>query len=105
MNEYYPLGPQTVPADLTRPTPTYKQRAWLALASLALFVALYIALAGWFALTAYRMIGEAVAGGPNSFWNFLIGASAVLLGTFMLKALIFLKRGGAPDAIEVTAAE
>jgi hypothetical protein len=33
MEDFYPLGPKGVPADLTRPTGAYKQRAWLALAS------------------------------------------------------------------------
>lgn len=105
MNEYYPIGPQAVPPELTRPTAAYKQRAWLALGSLALFVALYVALAAWFVWTAYRMIGEASAGGRNSFWHFLVGGSAAFLAIFMLKALVFLKRGKAPHAIEVTAAE
>jgi hypothetical protein len=105
MNELYPHGPQNVPVELTRPTVTYKQRAWLALASLALFVALYVALAGWFVWTAHRMFGEAMAGGPDAFWHFLIGSSAAFLAVFMLKALFFIKRGGAPDAVEVTAAD
>lgn len=105
MNNAYPRGPQTVPADLTQPTSTYKRRAWLALASLALFVVLYVALAGWFVWTSYRMLGEAVAGGPDVLWHYLIGGSAAFLAVFMLKALVFLKRGGTADAIEVTPAE
>mgnify|MGYP000241637027 CR=1 FL=1 len=105
MNDFYPAGPQRAPADLTKPTRTYKQRAWLALASLVVFVALYLALSGWFVWTAYRMFGEAMAGGPNRFWHFLIGASAAFLAVFMLKALFFIKRGGAPDAVEITARE
>jgi len=105
MEGFYPAGPQAVPADLTRPTSAYKQRAWLALGSLGLFVVLYVALAGWFVWTAYRMLGEAVAGGPQALWNYLIGGSAAFLAVFMLKALVFLKRGGAPDAVEVTASD
>ena len=105
MQDIYPLGPQHVPVELTKPTAAYKQRAWLALASLALFVVLYLALAGWFVWTAYRMIDAAVTGGENAFWLFVIGGSAAFLAVFMLKALFFIKRGGAPDAIEVTAAE
>ncbi len=103
--DLYPRGPKDVPAELTQPTATYKHRAWLALASLALFVALYIALAGWFVWTAHRMFGEAAAGGPDKVWHFLISVSAAFLAVFMLKALFFIKRGGAPDAVEVTAAE
>ncbi|BAU49360.1 peptidase M48 family protein [Sulfurifustis variabilis] len=104
-NDLYPSGPQAVPAELTRPTLTYKQRAWLALASLALFVALYVALAGWFVWTAWRMIGEAVAGSPDALMHYLVGGSAAFLAVFMLKALVFIQRGGAPDAVEVTPAE
>ena len=102
--DLYPRGPKDVPAELTQPTATYKH-AWLALASLALFVALYIALAGWFVWTAYRMFGEAAAGGPDKGWHLLISVSAAFLAVFMLKALFFIQRGGAPDAVEVTAAE
>jgi len=105
MSNTYPLGPQAVPAHLTRPTSAYKRRAWLALASLALFALLYVALAGWFVWTAYRVLGEAIGGGPQALWHYLIGGSAAFLAVFMLKALVFLKRGGAPDAIEVTPAE
>ncbi len=105
MQDIYPLGPRHVPVELTKPTAAYRQRAWLALASLALFVVLYLALAGWFVWTAYRMIDAAVMGGENAFWHFVIGGSAAFLAVFMLKALFFIKRGGAPDAIEVTAAE
>lgn len=105
MQDIYPTGPQRVPAELTKPSTAYKQRAWLALASLALFVMLYLALAGWFVFTAYRMIDDAVAGGADAFWHFIIGACAAFLAIFMLKALFFIKRGGTPDAVEVTAAE
>ena len=105
MNDLYPHGPASVPAELTKPTAVYRQRAWLALASLLLFVALYIALAGWFVWTAHRMLGEAMAGGPDRGWHLLLSISAAFLAVFMLKALFFIKRGGAPDAVEVTAAE
>ena len=68
-------------------------------------MALYIALAGWFVWTAYRMFGEAAAGGPDKGWHLLISVSAAFFAVFMLKALFFIQRGGAPDAVEVTAAE
>lgn len=104
MNDTYPVGPQTVPPDLTSPTPTYKRRAWLALASIAVFLLLYVFLAGWFGWTAYRMFRE-VASGGSTLQYILVGASAAFLAVFMLKALVFLRRGETPDAIEVTAAE
>jgi Zn-dependent protease with chaperone function len=105
MIDLYPPGPQTVPAELTRPSSAYRQRAWLAVTSLAVFLLLYAALAGWFVWTAYRMLGAAFAGGQDVILHALIGGCAAFLAIFMLKALLFLQRGGAPDALEVTAAE
>lgn len=104
MNATYPAGPQTAPADLTFPTTTYKRRAWLALASISVFLLLYVSLAGWFGWTAYRMFNE-IASGGGTFVFFAVGASAAFLAVFMLKALIFLRRGETPDAMEVTAAQ
>jgi len=105
MEKLYPAGPQGVPAALTQPSAIYKRRAWLAMASLALFVVIYFALAGWFVWTAYRMFGEAAAGDQDQLLSFLIGGCAAFLALFMLKALFFVQRGGASDAVEVTAAE
>lgn len=104
MNDAYPAGPQTVPPDLTFPTTAYKRRAWLALASIAVFLVLYVFLAGWFGWTAYRMFEEVASGGKTLVF-ILVGGSAAFLAVFMVKALVFLRRGDAPDAIEVTAAE
>ena len=104
MNDAYPAGPQTVPPDLTFPTTAYKRRAWLALASIAVFLVLYVFLAGWFGWTAYRMFEEVASGGKTLVF-ILVGGSAAFLAVFMIKALVFLRRGDAPDAIEVTAAE
>jgi Zn-dependent protease with chaperone function len=103
MQDSYPAGPQAVPADLTRPSATYRRNAWVALASLALFVALYLALAGWFVWTAYRLLGGAA--GDDGLMHYVAGGSAAFLAIFMLKALFFLRRGGAPDALEVTPAD
>jgi Zn-dependent protease with chaperone function len=104
MNTTYPAGPQTVPPDLTLPTTTYKRRAWLALASIAVFLALYLFLAGWFGWTAYRMFKE-VASGGGTLTYVIVGGCSAFLAVFMLKALVFLRRGETPDAVEVTAAE
>lgn len=103
MESLYPAGPRAVPTGLTLPSSTYKQRAWLALVSLALFMALYFFLAGWFLWTAYRLLGA--VSGTDAFANAVVGASAAFLALFMLKALFFVKHGGAPDAVEVTRAE
>lgn len=104
-SELYPAGPSNVSAELTRPTSAYKQRAWWAVASLALFVLLYLALASWFVWTSYRLLDEAFQGGGNNLLNFLVGGCAAFLALFMLKALVFVKRGSMSDDIEVTQAE
>lgn len=98
----YPAGPAQVPAALTQPSSAYKQRTWLALASLILFVLIYCALAGWLLLTSYRLISEALAGGESAFLGYLLGGCAVFLSIFMLKGLFYIQRNGAPDALEVT---
>lgn len=46
MEDTYPPGPSSVPADLTKPTAAYKRHAYLAVAGLLLFVVASFALAG-----------------------------------------------------------
>lgn len=101
MESIYSAGPQNVPDDLVLPSSAYKRRAWLAMASLSLFLLLYVALAGWFSWTAYRTSIEAFVVGRFEF--IFIAISSTFLALFMLKALFFVKKGSAPDAIEVTA--
>ncbi|MFL6550388.1 MAG: M48 family metallopeptidase [Povalibacter sp.] len=100
----YPAGPSGVPSDLTRPTSTYRLHAWLAMAGLALFVALYLALASWFSWTSYRLfIG--LMHGRDPFWGFVAGASSGFLAVFMWKALFFVQHRYTIDDVEVTAEE
>jgi Zn-dependent protease with chaperone function len=87
---------------LAKPTTAYKLRAWLAMSGLALFMALYFALAAWFALTAYRLTFGAGSGTRDAFWGWIIGACAAFLAVFMLKAVLFVKHGGGGDSIEIT---
>jgi Zn-dependent protease with chaperone function len=105
VSDLYPAGPSNVSAELTRPTSAYKQRAWWAVASLALFVVLYLALASWFVYTTYRLLNEAFNGGTGNFFNYLIGGCAAFLAIFMLKALVFVKKGSTTDDVEVTEAD
>ncbi|MBV8634243.1 MAG: M48 family metallopeptidase, partial [Burkholderiaceae bacterium] len=99
----YPAGPTRVPADLTKPTRRYRQKAWLAMAGLALFVLLYVCLSGWFALTAYKLVMGAVRGGDEAGLSFLESLPAAFLAVFMLKALFFIKHGSESEDLQVTA--
>lgn len=92
-------------AELAKPTKSYKRNAWLAAGALALFMALYTLLAGWFLLTAYRLTFGAASGGKDVFWGYLIGLCAAFLAVFMLKAFVFVKRGSTDGNVEVTAAQ
>jgi len=96
--------PDRVPPELTRPTRAYRRHAYVAVAGLIAFVALYFALTGWFAWTAYRLI--AAVGRSPEHWLVLGagGAASGFLAVFMAKALIFIRRGKSGD-LELTAAE
>ncbi len=103
MENIYPAGPQGAPDDLAQPPSTYKRRAWQAMASLSLFLVFYIALTGWFGWTAYRTSVDVFVTGKLEY--IFIAAVAAFLALVMLKALFFVQKGSAPDAIEVTAVD
>jgi Zn-dependent protease with chaperone function len=97
-------GSSELLAELARPSSAYRRRAWLAMAGLAAFVALYFALAGWFLLTAYRLtIG--LEGAKHPFVGYIVGVCAAFLALFMLKAIFFVRRGGQSNDIEIKPAE
>ncbi len=102
MESIYPASPTAVPADLTNPTPAYRRHAWLAMAGLGLFVALYFLLAGWFTWTAYHLLrGALESGGTLVGWG--VGLGSALLAVFMWKALFYVRHRHEIDDIEVTA--
>lgn len=88
--------------QLAQPSTAYKRRVWLAVTGLALFLALYFLLAGWFLFTAYRLTARA---DQATFTGFAVGFCALFLGVFMLKPLFFVKRGGVAGALEITRPE
>src|SRR6187402_2884363 len=93
MDSVYPAGPVAVPDNLTAASLSYRRSAWLATGGLLLFVTVYFALAGWFGWTAYRLF-RGMANAPDAaFGLFVGGATAAFLAVFMLKALVFVKRG------------
>ncbi len=105
MEQCYPQGPAVVPENFTTPTAQYKRHAWLAMASLCLFAALYMALAGWFVYKAYRMFSGVVTGGDGAFLGVVFGLPAAFLAVFMLKALFFVKHSGTVTDLEITPAQ
>ncbi|PHV10259.1 M48 family metallopeptidase [Chitinimonas sp. BJB300] len=104
MESIYPVGPKSVPSDLTKPTLRYKQRAWLAMVSLGLFIILYLSLSGWFAWQAWRLTSSVVKSGEG-FGPFVVGLVSAFLAVFMLKALFSVRNTGKIDDIEVTVKE
>ncbi|OWT73790.1 Zn-dependent protease with chaperone function [Achromobacter sp. HZ28] len=87
-----------------RATSAYRNRAWVAVGGLLVFMALYLGLAGWLVYTAYRMIAGAVTStGDTAFLGFAIGTAAAFLAAFMLKGLFFVKRGSDDDEYEIKA--
>jgi hypothetical protein len=88
----YPAGPTDVPPDLTQPSPAYRRHAYLAVAGLAVFIAAYLGLTAWFAWAAVRMWRQIGVTGNGWWW---VGAAATaFLALFMVKALVFVRRGG-----------
>ncbi len=105
MQSLYPAGPAGVPADLTQATSAYRRHAWLAMGGLALFVAFYLALSGWFLWTAWRLLSGLFQGDDFSLWTLIAGACAAFLALFMLKALVFVKHGHESDDLELRRAD
>lgn len=102
----FPVGPASVPSDLTQPPATYRRRVALALAGLVLFLLLYLLLTGWLGFTAYRLMAASIQGGNDSFWGFVVGACAAFLTIFMVKGIFFVKHGRTNEfEVEVTAAD
>lgn len=99
MESIYPASPDQVPADLVEPSSRYRRQAWLAMASLAMFVVAYLGLVGWMSWTSYRLF-SAVNGDAG---NVFLAISTGFLALFLIKALFFLERGQMNDEIEVTA--
>lgn len=105
MDDFYPAGPRSVRADLTKPTSAYKRHAYLAVAGVLLFLALYAALTGWFSWTAWRLLSS-ISRAPDSWLPLgLGGVASAFLAVLMIKAVIFIRRGQHEGEMEVTAAE
>jgi TonB family protein len=105
MEDYYPIGPESVPEDLAAPSKPYRRHAWMATLGLLLFITAYFSLAIWFGWTGWRILSGLGNAGDGFLWSLVAGVSAMLLAIFMLKALFFIQRGKPSGDIEVTAAQ
>lgn len=97
----YPPPPAEVPRDLASATAQYRRHAWLAMFGLLIFALMYLALTGWFAWSAYRLLklGFSTHG---DFWKILMGLGSTFLAVFMLKGLFFRKGSTQSQEFEVT---
>lgn len=104
MNTPAAASPAELLAMLAKPTPAYKRQAWLAGLALVSFVLLYLLLAAAFCWSAWRLTFGGGAG-SDPFWSVVIGICSALLAVFMLKALVFVKRGSTEGLTLIKAGE
>ncbi|MYM21407.1 M48 family metalloprotease [Duganella sp. FT135W] len=88
-------------AKLAQPSASYKNSARLAVAGLLAFVLLYFALAGWFLLTAYRLVFQADPDGRNVGWGYLIAACALFFAFVMLKGIFAVRNANVDGLVEL----
>lgn len=106
MEILYPAGPADVPAGLTRPSAAYRRHAWLAMAGLLTFIALYLALTAWFAFAGLAVaLRLALDGTRARLPEWLACAGSLFLAVFLAKALFSIRKGEDADRVELTRAE
>jgi Zn-dependent protease with chaperone function len=102
--ESVPPGLSHPPSAPPKPSRHYTSRVWLAVGGLLVFMLLYLALAGWFLLTAYQLtLGSTPSNGDEAFVAYLAAACALFLAVLMLKGLFFVERGSTEGMYEITA--
>ncbi len=100
-SESYSLD--ALPVDFTKPSKSFQQRAWLAVAGLGLFLILYLTLSIWFARNAVDLFLIASEGRDGAFWSGVIGLLSAFMAVFMFKALFFVIKQDHSQRVEVTA--
>lgn len=101
----YPAGPGVAASQLAKASPAYRRHAWFAMLALLGFVAAYLLFSGWLAWKAYLSMRAAIYGSRDGFLLFAVGLGAGFLAVFMLKALVFVRRGQHGGLTEITATE
>ena len=84
----YPAGPSNVPEAVRRPSARYRRRAWLAAASLAGFLTIYLALLGGLGWVAVRLVVIAFGGWHVEWGALALAVVAVALGVHLVGRLV-----------------
>lgn len=104
-DQLYPAGPAGAGSQLAKASPAYRRQAWLAMVALLVFVGAYLLFSGWLAWKAYMSFRASFYGSRDGMLLTLVGFGAAFLAVFMLKALVFVRRGEMGGLTEITAAE
>lgn len=102
MNVGNQLSQPVVPEDFTKPSSSYRLKAWLAMLGLLIFGVIYVGLASWFTYTSYRMISGVFVGGDGAAAGFFAALPSAFLAIFMWKALFFIRQGAVDPGVEIT---
>ncbi|MGJ7528656.1 M48 family metallopeptidase [Variovorax sp. GB1P17] len=105
VDQLYPAGPADAGNQLAKASPAYRRHAWFAMVALLAFVAAYLLFSGWLAWKAYFSIRASIYGSRDGMLLTLVGLGAAFLAVFMLKALVFVRRGQMGGLTEITATE
>ncbi len=101
MNSIYNKSVQSVPENLTEPTPTYKRHVWLALAGIVGFFVFYLALTFWFFFSAKHLFTDAYYGSESPLLTVGLGLGCAFLAIFMIKAFFFVATKFEHDGKEI----
>lgn len=105
VDQLYPAGPAGAGSQLAKASPAYRRQAWLAMVALLVFVGAYLLFSGWLAWKAYLSFRASFYGSRDGMMLTLVGLGAGFLAVFMLKALVFVRRGELSGMTEITPAE
>ncbi|MEJ8855396.1 M48 family metallopeptidase [Variovorax robiniae] len=105
MDALYPAGPGAGKEAIVRASAAYRRQAWLAMAALLAFVAAYLGFSVWLAWKAWVSVRAFLHGSPDGVLQLLVGVAAGFLAFFMLKALVFVRRGELGSLTEISAAD
>lgn len=103
----YPSAPANVPASATQPSAMFKRRIWIMIASLALFLVIYISLLalGVALAAALAIVGGAIIYTIHNLFVMILGAGLIVAGLmvlyFMVKFIFEIKKEDKTGYIEI----